>query len=176
MEIGEKEIEDLFRKNGYLVVAPEKYSLTEQIMMIRESRKAACLSGTLPHNMMFAEDGTELCIIRKTNKPNYRQVDVNAIRNLKVVNIDAHISLKAVGPAGPFIVDYNQNVKKYLEDQNMNFEPIGLKQHVRRLLKLIWYVPYTLQGTKIARGKCRCILVKNFQLQQMRRKNCFGFI
>lgn len=111
MEIGEKEIEDLFRKNGYLVVAPEKCSLLEQIMLIRESSKVACLSGTLPHNMMFAKDGAELCILRKTNKPNYRQVDVNAIRNLKVVNIDAHISLKAVGPAGSFIVDYNQNIK-----------------------------------------------------------------
>ncbi len=175
MEIGEKEIEDLFRKNGYLVVAPEKYSLTEQIMMIRESRKAACLSGTLPHNMMFAEDGTELCIIRKTNKPNYRQVDVNAIRNLKVVNIDAHISLKAVGPAGPFIVDYNQNVKKYLEDQNMNFEPIGLKQHVRRLLKLIWYVPVYFARNKNSKREVPLYIGKEFSTTANAKKELFRF-
>lgn len=152
MEVGEKEVESLFQKNNYLIIAPEKYSLTEQIMMVRFAKRIACVSGTLPHNMIFARDGADLCIIRKTNKPNYRQVDVNAVRNLNVVNIDAHISLKAVGPAGPFIVDYNKNVRNYLMDNNMYVEDIGIKQHVIRLVKLLWYIPvYVLRNFRKGR-------------------------
>lgn len=141
LEIGEKDIERLFSEQGYLVIAPEKYSLAEQIAMIRGAKRIACLSGTLPHNMIFAKDQTELIIVRKTNKPNYRQVSVNQIRQLRVTNIDAHISLKAVGPAGPFVLDINQNVEAYFKDcyGKCSYSKIG--QWFKRKVRLLWYVP-----------------------------------
>lgn len=175
LEIGENEIEELFRKNNYLIVAPEKHSLSEQIAMLRQAETIACIAGTLPHNMMFAKDGTKLVIIRKTNKPNYRQVDVNAIRSLDVTNVDAHISLKAVGPAGPFIVDYNQNVMNYFRDNHMVCDSIGIKQHLRRLKKLIWYIPVYILRNRNAKREVPLYDGKGFSTTETAKKELFRF-
>lgn len=141
MEVGEKEIEQIFRKNGFLVIAPERHSLAEQIAMIYLADRIACVSGTLPHNMVFAHDGEELVIIRKTNKPNYRQVAVNQMRDLKVCSIDAHISLAPVGPSGPFVIDFNQNMQEYCKNYGMTTSYNAFLQWFRRKLKVIWYLP-----------------------------------
>lgn len=141
LEAGEKDIERLFKNNDYMIISPEKYSLTEQIVMMRQARDIACVSGTLPHNMMFANDGARLTIIRKTNKPNYRQTDVNEIRHLKVVNIDAHISPFAVGAAGPFILDVNKNVEAYFTDEAMKFQYSKFLGFWKRKGRMLWYMP-----------------------------------
>ena len=45
------------------------------------------------------------------------------------------------------MVCYNKNVKKYLEDHNMHASKIGIRQHCRRMKKLLWYVPvYVLRN------------------------------
>ena len=151
-EIGEKDIERLFLKQGYIIVAPEKYSLIEQIAMIRGAKRIACISGTLPHNMILAKDQTELIIVRKTNKPNYRQVSVNQIRQLKVTNIDAHISLKAVGPSGPFVLDINKNVEAYFKDCYGRCDYSKALQWFKRKVRLLWYMPvYILRNRKMNR-------------------------
>ena len=152
LEVGENDIEKLFKDNGFLIIAPEQFPLVEQIAMIRQADKIACLSGTLPHNMMFARDESELIIIRKTNKPNYRQVSVNQIRNLKVTNVDAHISLNAVGPSGPFIVVVNKNVKAFFTDNYGKCNYSALRQWCIRKVRLLWYIPvYFLRNRKMNR-------------------------
>ena len=152
LEVGENDIEKLFKDNGFLIIAPEQFPLVEQIAMIRQADKIACLSGTLPHNMMFARDESELIIIRKTNKPNYRQVSVNQIRNLKVTNVDAHISLNAVGPSGPFIVVVNKNVKAFFTDNYGKCNYSAIRQWFIRKVRLLWYIPvYFLRNRKMNR-------------------------
>lgn len=141
MELGEKEIESVFEQNNFLIIAPEQHPLAEQIAMVHLAKRVACVSGTLPHNMVFAHQGEELIIIRKTNKPNYRQVGINEMRNLKVTNVDAHISLKPVGAAGPFIIDFNQNMRDFCRDRNMKFSCSGFRQWFRRKGKILWYIP-----------------------------------
>jgi hypothetical protein len=91
--------------------------------------------------MVFAHEGENLVIIRKTNKPNYRQVDVNEMRNLSVTNVDAHISPKAVGPSGPFVLDFNKNMKAFCDDNGFSYRKHTLVRWIRRKLKLLWYVP-----------------------------------
>ncbi len=151
-EVGERDFERLFSRQGFVVVAPEKYSLVEQIAMIKGAKRVACLSGTLPHNMIFAQDGAELIVVRKTNKPNYRQVSVNQLRKLKVTNIDAHISLKAVGPGGPFVLDINKNVEAYFKDCYGKCDYSKVLQWFKRKIRLMWYVPiYILRNRKMDR-------------------------
>ena len=50
------------RANGFVIVSPEQLSLPEQIATIRLASEVACLSGTLPHTMMFARDGAKLTV------------------------------------------------------------------------------------------------------------------
>lgn len=141
LEVGERTIEKLFEDCGFQIVAPEKYSLIEQIAMVRQASKIACISGTLPHNMIFAKEKSELIIVRKTNKPNYRQFDVNQIQNLTVTNIDAHISLKAVGPGGPFLITNNQNMRKFFNDNFGKCRSSKIGQWILRKIYLLWYIP-----------------------------------
>lgn len=175
LEVGESDFEKLFKANDFVVIAPEKHSLAEQIAMIRQADKIACVAGTLPHNMMFARDKTELIIIRKTNKPNYRQVSVNQIKELQEINVDAHISLKAVGPAGPFILDVNKNVETYFKDNDMNFKYSKLARWFKRKARVLWYIPvYILRN----RGKNREVPIfdgKDFTTGVTSKKELFRF-
>lgn len=142
IEVGEKDIEKLFLDNGYKIISPEKYSLTEQIVMYRQAGEIACVSGTIPHNMMFADDGAKIVIIRKTNKPNYRQNDINVIKKLKVTNVDAHISPFAVGAGGPFILDINENVRQYFSDRGMKYPNSAFVGFWKRKARFLWYIPF----------------------------------
>lgn len=174
-EVGEADFEKLFAANGYEIIAPEKHSLVEQIAMIRQADRIACVAGTLPHNMMFARDGMELTIIRKTNKPNYRQVSVNQIRELKVTNIDAHISLKPVGPDGPFILDVNSNVERYIKERGMIFKCSKLAGWFKRKGRLLWYIPVYIVRN---RGKNRQVPIfdgKEFTTTDTAKKDLFRF-
>lgn len=175
LEVGEKDIEKIFRDNGYRIISPERYSLVQQIVMIRQAEEIACVAGTLPHNMMFAKDESKLTIVRKTNKPNYRQTDVNNIRGLKVTNVDAHISPLAVGPAGPFILDINENVKRYFADRNMVVNFSGFKSFWKRKARLLWYIP--LYVTRNFRRKREIPLFdgKGFGTRPEAKKELFRF-
>ena len=142
IEVGEKQTERFFEENGYKVLAPEQYSLKEQIAMLRDADYVACISGTLPHNMVFARKKTHLIMVRKTNKPNYRQVTVNAMRELRVVNVDAHISPLPVGPGGPFILDINGNVRRFAKKAGYSVSLSRPAAWVLRKLHLAWYIPF----------------------------------
>lgn len=141
MEIGEDAIERIFEQNGYLIIAPEQHSVVEQISMVHMAKRIVCVSGTLPHNMVFAHDGEELVIIRKTNKPNYRQTGIDEMRNLKVITVDAHVSLKAVGASGPFILDINKNVRNFCKDNHYKIKRSKVKQFFTRKGYVLWYIP-----------------------------------
>lgn len=138
-EIGLNDLEKLFEKSGFLVISPEKYSLAEQIAMIRLSNTVACLSGTLGHTMMFANDGAKFIHIRKTFKYNYRQFDVHHIRNLNVTTIDAHISLKPVGAPGPYIIDINKNVRSFFKN-SMCLKVSNFKYWFKRKIYMPWFL------------------------------------
>lgn len=140
-EVGERAVEELFSDNGFQIISPEKYSLAKQIALIRGAREVACLSGTLPHTMAFAEDGARLTILRKSNKPVYRQVSVDQVRHLHVTHVDAHISPLPVGPSGPFIVDINDNVRQFARDNGLVVRRSELRQAAARKKNLLWYAP-----------------------------------
>lgn len=175
LEAGEKDIEKLFMNNDYLIVSPEKYSLVEQVVMLRQAKEIACVAGTLPHNMMFANDGASLIVIRKTNKPNYRQTDVNQIRKLKVTNIDAHISPFAVGAAGPFILDVNNNVKNFFEDRNMKFKYSRFLRFWKIKGRMLWYIPLYFARNKGKKPNVPLFDGKQFSTRDTAKKELFRY-
>ena len=59
-EIGEHEIEELFRVNGFTVFAPEQLTVTEQIFYFSTAKEIAAISGTISHNIDIVP---ELCYI-----------------------------------------------------------------------------------------------------------------
>ena len=119
-ERGEKEIEKFFKKNGYKIIYPEQLSIDEQISIIKGCKHFAAVSGTLPHNLLFAEDHTHAIIINKTYIHNDFQDMINEIRKIKADYIDCHLSLLPVTLGyGPFILMVNDNLIRYAEKHSM---------------------------------------------------------
>lgn len=89
-EIGEKEIEHIFRNNGYKIVAPESCSLDEQIYILSHCRKFVSLSGTIAYNILFSSGIEEFVILNKTSHMQRQQYYLNEISGIETVNVDVY--------------------------------------------------------------------------------------
>lgn len=122
-ETGEKNIEDFFLKNGFKPVYMEKLSLEEQITMINNADEIACISGTLPHNILFAKENTKLIVLNKTYSLNMHQFLINQVSNCNCTFIDVHKSiLPVLYGLGPFIIKETTNLKEFADDNNYNYD------------------------------------------------------
>lgn len=117
-EFGLDLLDDYFQKNGYRVLHPEKIHLTEVVVAIERAEEIATLSGSLPHNLLFAEDGKKAVIIERNVLNNEIQVDINCMKSLNVTYVDANIPLYSINLGwGPFIMAYNDQLRAFSEER-----------------------------------------------------------
>jgi len=116
-EFGYDMLDEFFSQNGYTVLYPEKVPLSQMIFYIRNCKVVASLSGSLPHNMFFARNGQTVEILERCTINDDNQVDVNRIRQLHVVPIDANIPVYPINFVGPFIMGYTPQLQKFAEDR-----------------------------------------------------------
>ena len=110
-------MDDFFGRNGYRILFPEKLTLDEMVYAIRNAKTVASLSGSLPHNMLFARNGQNLEIAERLVLNIDNQVDVNRIRDLNVVYIDAHYPLYPVDFTGPIVLGYTPELARFAQDR-----------------------------------------------------------
>ena len=115
-EFGYDMLDAFFAQNGYTVLYPEKVPLSQMIHYIRNSKVVASLSGSLPHNMLFARNGQKVEILERCTINDDNQVDLNRIRELHVVPIDANIPIYPINFVGPFIMGYTPELQRFAED------------------------------------------------------------
>ena len=118
-EIGEDILLEVFQKNGFHIVSPEKYTLDEQIAIVRNTDLLAGITGTLPHNLLFAKPAQKMLVINKSHNLNMAQMDINAMRGINMVYVDSYLEKFPVliGP-GPFLLDYSKEMDAYVKAQN----------------------------------------------------------
>ncbi|MCQ2741610.1 MAG: glycosyltransferase 61 family protein, partial [Alphaproteobacteria bacterium] len=63
--MGEKEIEKVFKQNGYKIVYPEKLTLKNQIKCMGNAKEIVGVSGTGMHMALFAEKGTKITVLER---------------------------------------------------------------------------------------------------------------
>jgi hypothetical protein len=84
------------------------------IYLIQNAEEVAAVSGTLPHNMLFAKDGQKLVILERNVVNNPCQPYINRLKDLQVTYIDANIPLYSVHiSGGPFILAYTDLFDAY---------------------------------------------------------------
>lgn len=115
-EFGFDALDNFFEKNGYKILFPEKVPLDQMIHYIRNSDVVATLSGSLPHNMLFAANGQKVEIVERLVISDDNQTDVNRMRELNVTYIDANIPVYTIDFVGPFIMGYTEQMRKFAED------------------------------------------------------------
>jgi capsular polysaccharide biosynthesis protein len=116
-DFGEKAIEKVFKRLGYSIVAPEEYSVVDQIQMVRNCKFFAATEGSVAHLCLFCNPGTNVTIINKANYLNFHQVMINEYADLNVTYIEAHHSIKVNRECpwwGPFYLCVNRNVERYV--------------------------------------------------------------
>ena len=119
VEFGFEALDDFFQKNGYTVVYPERVPLDEMIQYIRNADTVATVSGSLPQNMLFGKQGQKLIIAERCAIIDDWQPPVNRIKELRTTYIDANIPIYTVPMTGPFIMGYNDIVRRYAQDNAM---------------------------------------------------------
>lgn len=118
-EFGLDVLDNFFAKNGFEVLAPEKVPLAEVIFYIRNATEIASISGSTPHNMLFAKNGQNLIMMERLVMNDDCQLNINLMRELNVTHIDANYHLYSVDWCGPYIVGYNDILERYIRDKNM---------------------------------------------------------
>ena len=118
-EFGEWYIENLFAANGYKIIYPEELSFIEQLSIIKGAKTVACISGSLLHQMLFAQDGTELIVIQQFSTINGAQRPINDMRKLRVTYIDAFIGLpNIIQGRGPYLIINTNFLQQFIIDNN----------------------------------------------------------
>ena len=115
-DMGEKDIEQCFRKMGYKILSPEKLSFFEQLSVLSHCKVLATTEGSISHNALFLSECSKLVIVRKVPFVNEYQLAINEMRRLNVTYIDAHLSVFAnvdVPAAGPFFLYVNDNMARF---------------------------------------------------------------
>ena len=115
-EFGFAALDNFFEKNGYKVLYPEKVPLDQMIHYIRNCSVVASLSGSLPHNMLFANQGQKIEIVERLVISDDNQTDVNKMRELHVTYIDANIPVYTIDFVGPFIMGYTPELQRFAQD------------------------------------------------------------
>ena len=117
-EYGYDMLDSYFARNGYQIVHPQDISLSELIRLLKHCSECASISGTLPHNMLFAADRSNLTIVERNVLNNEIQVDVNHIKQLNVTYIDANLAIYPINLGyGPFMMAYNHQFAAFTESR-----------------------------------------------------------
>lgn len=163
-EFNIKEIDSFFKKNGYEIIYPEKITLDEMIFYLNRCEVCAAVSGTLPHNILFAQNGKKLIITERNVVNNEIQADVNIIKNLDVVYIDSAVGAFPVDvSAGPFILGYTDFMDKYAADNNMIRikskldNPLIFRHILKKYLNDYFYIERTYPPDWIAKDNSAVI-------------------
>ena len=125
-EVGEKIFEQFFELNGFKVVAPEKLSFIEQVMMFRYAKEIASIEGTHAHNIIFkgiSRIPYKQVILRKQSEIIPRQIQLNQITSGNVDWIDVYSEpfegFPITHDRGPFLLKWNEQIEKYARDNHM---------------------------------------------------------
>lgn len=119
-EIGESDIERVFKNSGYKIIYPERCSFKELVFYINNCKEFVSLSGTIPHNIVFTRPNTKVIILNKTYRINTIQLMLNAQAGISPIYIDTNICLFPSSPgAGPFWLEIEDNFIRYAKENSL---------------------------------------------------------
>ena len=91
-EVGEKDIEEVFEKNGFEIIHPESIPFVKQMQIVSQCSEFVATEGSVSHWVVFCSPNTNVTILRKADYVNTYQVVINEVADVKVTYVDAHMS------------------------------------------------------------------------------------
>ncbi len=119
----EEYFEKFYEKRGYKIIAPEQYSIEEQIAYIKGADEVVCTLGSLSHLLLFAKPKTKLIILARANlNPLIPQLLVNQSKKLDFYIIDVSFNfLPVLHNIGCFLIGPSKYWKEYLNTINEKY-------------------------------------------------------
>jgi hypothetical protein len=92
-QIGEEKLEKFFRNLGYTVVAPENYTLEQQLNILANCHYFASTIGSCSHNMIFLPEHSFVYLIPRAFYLTGYQVALDEVIDLNIYYIDSSLSI-----------------------------------------------------------------------------------
>ena len=92
-QFNEEVLEKFFKKNGFLIIKPERLSLDEQLELLSNCSVFASTEGSSSHNSIFLRNNTTFLIIPRGPYTRGYQDALNHVNNLKTYYIDSTLSI-----------------------------------------------------------------------------------
>lgn len=83
--------DQLWADNGFEVIAPEKVSLKELVMILNGAETIVSVSGSTAHNLMFASSRSSVVIMERVATINDFQVGISKLKGQDVTYIDCFL-------------------------------------------------------------------------------------
>ena len=126
-EIGEWRFELFFKSNGYMVISPERMSIEQQALVIRNAHNIASIEGTHAHGIVWCSRANsnkkQQIILRKQSECIPRQMMLNELWGIDTTIIDIFEEPFKGFPIshdrGPFLLRWSKQIELFAKDNNM---------------------------------------------------------
>lgn len=116
-EMGERELEEAYRREGFTVIYPERLSIEEQIGLLRGCRELVSTDGSVAHNVVFCEPGVRQTILLKSDFINPYQLAIDEAFGIGATLVPVHRSVcnNPLTPwMGPFYLSATPQLEQHL--------------------------------------------------------------
>ncbi|MBR3411542.1 MAG: glycosyltransferase family 61 protein [Bacteroidales bacterium] len=126
-EIGEWRFEFFFKSNGYKVIAPERLSIEQQALVMRNAQNIASIEGTHAHGVVWCRransNNMKQIILRKQSECIPRQMMLNQLWAIDTSFVDIFEEPFKRFPIshdrGPFLLRWSEQIEQFAKDNNM---------------------------------------------------------
>ncbi len=136
-DMGEYLIVNCLQKQGYTIISPQDYTITEQIAYLQHCDIFCTTDGSIAHNSLWQRDGAKAVWLRKGMISNDYSELVAHVKQLDVTIIDAHLSLmnRKGGLAywGPFFMYPNKYFCAYFGIERLLFPFRAFKKYTQSI-------------------------------------------
>lgn len=134
--VNEEFFDEFYEKQGYTLIAPETYTISEQVAIIAGADEIVCTEGTLSHLILFAKPGTKLVIFRRDYQAILLpQLLLNQVCQADVTYVDATFNyLPTKHTNGCYLYGPTENFKKYIQHENFIYDERDLDFDINRYL------------------------------------------
>jgi hypothetical protein len=118
--LGEPDIEKVFMQNGFKSFAPEKFSMKEQIALVKGAEVIAGVNGSPFHTALFANKNIKLIMLNRNEEFDFQYI-VNEAVEADWYVVRAYANIFPVSEStGPFIIGMTKYLKEFLKDHNLD--------------------------------------------------------
>ncbi|MBO5947129.1 MAG: glycosyltransferase family 61 protein [Alphaproteobacteria bacterium] len=124
---GEVAIENIFRKNGFHIVYPEKLPLAKQVALVKNAHVLAGCYGTALHLALFMKPGGRVIGIKRNSKDADNcasQYLINSVANLDSVFVWGSVETEKTQhfTSVPQIIGLNQYMREFFEKYGFEYD------------------------------------------------------